>query len=57
MSETEGRNRYYHCEMMLSTLTQLERKCGDTRAYLDVDIGEQEILRQLLSAEIQAMEQ
>ena len=47
--ETTGKNRLYHCEMMLLELMKLDRSGGDTRACLSLDLPEQQILIELLS--------
>ncbi len=55
-ADTEGKNRAYHCEMMLAEIVglHLKQKAGlngnDTRSYLSLDLPEQQILIELLEA-------
>lgn len=47
-----ARDYKYHLEMMLSTLEKTLPQGGDTRMYLDLDLGERAILIDLIGAEL-----
>lgn len=49
--ETEGKNRRYHCEMMMKELEELKFQSG-TRDALLVDLPERAILIELLTEEL-----
>lgn len=56
MAETNGKHRFYHCEMLIGDIEKRD-KHGDTRASVFIDDAEARILIELLQAELIAIRQ